>query len=298
MSLVTDAEGFSTVHCRNRSPLLTGNPAPAPGGKVRVNLFTEEFLKAGEDDLKEYSLDPSSHQPTKKAFRDDESSLVTAAVSTTSASSPARASMYSKKRVALASPAKFDTEKQKQKEEGGHPVASKILHSAVRKQEGVRTMEEMVQSMEEYKAAQKAKMAPLEQLVNEEEQESLAKEAARLLRIEEKGEHYAGIAQAKDARDHQAKGDKEEEDTTDEESLDPGGIYSRKSDKDDGSFGYHDSEASSADEDEEEFGEGASGCSPLVRGWFKPDDAFAAESFEWMKEVERRGTFDKKGSSC
>jgi hypothetical protein len=34
MSMVTDAEGFSTVNCRNRSPLLTGNPAPAPGSKV------------------------------------------------------------------------------------------------------------------------------------------------------------------------------------------------------------------------------------------------------------------------
>jgi len=35
MSLVTDSEGFFTVNRRNRSPLLTGNPAPAPGGKVR-----------------------------------------------------------------------------------------------------------------------------------------------------------------------------------------------------------------------------------------------------------------------
>ena len=60
---------------------------------MRVNLFTEDFQKAGEDDLKEYSLDPSSRQPTKKAFRGDESSLVTAAVSTTSARSPARASI-------------------------------------------------------------------------------------------------------------------------------------------------------------------------------------------------------------
>ncbi len=219
---------------------------------------------AGEDDLKEYSLDPSSRQPTKKAFCGNKSSLVTAAVSTTSASSPARASMYTKKRVALASPAKFGTEKQKQKNEGGHPVASKILPSAVRKQEGVQAMEEMVRSMEEYKAAQKPKMAPLEQVVNKEEQESLAKEAARLLRLKAIGEHYAGIARAKVARDHQAKGDEEEEDTTDGESLDPGGIYSRQSNKGDGSFSYHESEASSADENEEEFGEGASGCSLLV----------------------------------
>ena len=133
-----------------------------------------------------------------------------------------------------------------------------------------------------------------EQLVNEEEQESLVKEAARLLQIKAKGEHYAGIAQAKVASDHQAKGDEEVEDTTDGESLDPGGIYSRQSYKDDSSFSYHDSEASSADEDEEELDEGASGFSPQVRGRFETDDAFAAESFEWMKEVESRGIFDKK----
>jgi hypothetical protein len=41
-------------------------------------------------------------------------------------------------------------------------------------------MEEMECSREEDKATRKAKMAPLKQLVNEEEQESSAKEAARL----------------------------------------------------------------------------------------------------------------------
>ena len=34
MSLVTDSEGFFTVNRRNKSPLLTGKTAPAPGGKV------------------------------------------------------------------------------------------------------------------------------------------------------------------------------------------------------------------------------------------------------------------------
>ncbi len=90
----------------------------------------------------------------------------------------------------------------------------------------------------------------------------------------------------------QAKDDNEDDDTTDEDSLDPGGIYSRKSDED-GSFSYHDSEASTADEDEEEFGKGASGCSPLVKGRSEPDEEIDLDSFEWMKEVESRGTFDK-----
>jgi hypothetical protein len=138
----------------------------------------EEFLNAGEDDLKEYSLDPSTRQPTKKAFHSKETSLVTAALSTTSKVSPARVSIYTRKRAALASPAKFGTERQKDK--GNHPFASKISPSTVCKQEFDQTMEEMERSREEDKATRKAKMAPLEQLVNKEEQESSAKEAARL----------------------------------------------------------------------------------------------------------------------
>jgi hypothetical protein len=80
----------------------------------------------------------------------------------------------------------------------------------------------------------------------------------------------------------------------DEDGLDPGGIYSRQSKEDDGSFSYHDSEASTADDDEEEFGEGVSGCSPLVMGWYEPDEELEMKSFKWMKEVESRGAFDKK----
>ena len=151
--------------------------------------------------------------------------------------------------------------------------------------------------MEEYKARQKEKMAPLERVVNEEEQESLAKEAAKLVRRKEKEAHYAGIARAKIARETthqighlQAKGEDEDDDTKDEDSLDPGGIYNRQSDED-GSFSYHDSEASTADDDEEEFGEGDSGCSPLV-GISKPEEEMELDSFEWMKEVESRGAFD------
>ena len=65
----------------------------------------------------------------------------------------------------------------------------------------------------------------------------------------------------------QAKGDNEDDDTMDKDGLDPGGIYSRQSDED-GSLSYHNSEASTADEDEEEFREGASGCSPFVKGCY------------------------------
>ncbi len=123
---------------------------------------------------------PVSQQ--KKAFRSDESSLVTAAVSTTSAASPARASRYTKKRVALASPAKFGT---------GKLAAPIDLPSEVRTQEVVRTMEESGLSMEEYKARQKVEMAPMERVGNKKEQKRLAKEAAILVGKEA---NYAGVA--------------------------------------------------------------------------------------------------------
>jgi hypothetical protein len=109
------------------------------------------------------------------------------------------------------------------------------------------------------------------------------------------------LAQAKVAQEfakkqsghHQVRGDDEEEDT-DNEGIDPGSIYSRQSDENDGSFSYHESEATLDDEDEEEFGEGASGCSPSLMGRFKPDDTFEEEPFDWLKEVDSRGTYDKE----
>ena len=90
----------------------------------------------------------------------------------------------------------------------------------------------------------------------------------------------------------QATDDNKDDNTSYESGLDPGGIYSRQSDEDDGSFSYHDSEASTADNYEEEFGEGASGCSPPAMGRYEPDEGLALESFSWMKEIESRGTFD------
>ena len=160
-------------------------------------------------------------------------------------------------------------------------------------------MEESELSMEEYKARQKVKMAPLERVGNKKEQERLAKEAASLVRIKGKEANYAGVARAKVTRalkeqicHRQATGDDDDDDTSDDGGLDPGGIYNRQSDEDDGSFSYHDSEASTDDDDEGEFGEGASGCSPLDMGRYDPDEALELDTFKWMKEVESRGTVD------
>jgi hypothetical protein len=48
------------------------------------------------------------------------------------------------------------------------------------------------------------------------------------------------------------------------------------------------------DKDKEEFSKGASGCSLLLMGWYEPDDAFEEEPFNWLKEVDSRGTYDEK----
>ncbi len=120
-----DAEGFSIVNCRSSSPSLRANPAPTPRDRSQVNLFTEEFLNAGgEEDLKDYSLNPTPHQLTKKAFFGKKTYLVTAALSTTTAISSACVSIYTNKRAALASPAKFGTKQQKGK--GNHPASKKF----------------------------------------------------------------------------------------------------------------------------------------------------------------------------
>jgi hypothetical protein len=103
---------------------------------------------------------------------------VTATLLTTTAISPARVSIYTNKRAALASPAKFGTNQHNVK--GDHCVAPKIFPSAECKQEFNQTMEENERLREEDKVVQKARTAPLEQLVDEDEQRSATREAARL----------------------------------------------------------------------------------------------------------------------
>ncbi len=93
-----------------------------------------------------------------------------------------------KKRAALASPAKFGTEQQNVK--GNHRVAPKISPSAECKQEFDQTMEENECLREEDKAVPKARTAPLEQLLDEEEQRSTAREAARLSQIKAMGDLF------------------------------------------------------------------------------------------------------------
>jgi hypothetical protein len=298
MSSIKDAEEFTIVYHLSDSPSLKANSAPMTRDGSQVNLFMEEFQNTGgEDDLKEYSLDPTTQQSMKKAFRGKKTSLVTAALSTTTVVSPARVIIYANIRAALASPAKFITEQQNFK--GDHRVAPKISSSAERKQGFNQTMEENKRLREENEAVRKARMAPLEQLVDKEEQRSAAREAASLSQIKAMGDLFYETAQAKVTKEDALKQDKQvqekvNEEDSDNEGIDPGGIYSGQHEKDDdSSYSVHDSEASDG-KGMEELGKGASGCSPLLMGRSKPDDAFEKEPFNWLKEIDSRGTYDKK----
>ncbi len=187
MSNVTDAEGFKIINRRSSSPSGSSpkpNIPPAIKGQVRRggNPFTDDFLRnGGKWDLADYTLDPSSCQPTKKAFHGEETTLVTAALSTTTAASPARVSIYTKKQATLASPAKFGFGNNKDKDD--HLKASQIPSSVERKQEFDKTMDEKECLWDEDDAARKARSAPLYCLVDEVERESAATEAAQLNQI-------------------------------------------------------------------------------------------------------------------
>jgi hypothetical protein len=293
MSTITDAEGYTVINRRSGPPTLKATPASTPRDGPRVNLFTEDFLNAREDKqsyLMGYSFDPSTRQLTKKAFRGEGTPLVTAASSTSTATSPARMSIYTNKRAALASPTKFGTKQQPSK--GDHSRIAKISSSAERKSEFNRTLEELERSREIDKAARRAKTAPLEQMVDDKEQRSDAKEAARVNQIKELGNLFYKSAQAKVDKEYaleqdvqQARGGEEEEEETDIEDVNPGCIYSREHEKEDNSYSFHESEASSDNDDGEEFGEGVSGHSPLSMGRYKPDAAFADDSLDWLHEI-------------
>jgi hypothetical protein len=250
MSAAMDADGYSVVSCRSGSPSLKAPPHKPKDG-TRVNLFTESFLNAGEDEqsnMMGYALDPSARQPTKKAFLGEGTPSVTAASSTSTAASPARVSIYTNKRAAMASPAKSGPERQPSK--GFRVGSTKSSTSIERKNEFDRTLEEVERSREDEEAVRSARMAPLEKLVDNKERRSDAKEVARATRIGKLGDRFYKAAREKVDKERapdrgvQSRGGEEEEEEIDFADGDTGGIYSREHGEDDESYSYHESEAS------------------------------------------------------
>jgi hypothetical protein len=147
-----------------------------------------------------YIHDPASCQPTKKSFRGaNASSLVTAAFSTSSFASPARISMYTNKRTALASPAK-----------GGAPIP-KDVETMSRKSLGAPMEETRKKTESPYaafdhsfdkqdflreskKVAQRLLMDPINKSIDEEENANTAKASTQASCIERHREQFENAA--------------------------------------------------------------------------------------------------------
>jgi hypothetical protein len=83
---------------------ITNNPNNDKYSSLLSSLISPFIGNQG--DLDAYISNPALHQPTKKAFCGSQALFVTAALSTSTSASSARISIYTKKRSALASPAK------------------------------------------------------------------------------------------------------------------------------------------------------------------------------------------------
>ena len=195
----------------------------------------------------------------------------------------------------MASPAKSGPE---QPSEGSRSQSTKTSSSAERKNDFDRTLEEVEGSRKDEEAMRRARMAPLEKMVDNKERRSDAKEAAKAKRIRELGDQFYRAAREKVDKELalervvQAQSGEEEEGEIHFEDGDTSGIYSRGHGEDDESYSYHESEASSDGNNEEEYGEGASGQSPLAIDQENSDSM--VDDLDWLHEVERRGKYDKK----
>jgi hypothetical protein len=93
-----------------------GNAKNTPRGEITNNPNNDKYSSlllslvppfiSNQEDLNAYISNPALRQPAKKAFHGGQALLVTAAFLTSTSASPARISIYTNKRSALASPAK------------------------------------------------------------------------------------------------------------------------------------------------------------------------------------------------
>jgi hypothetical protein len=83
---------------------ITNNPNDDKYSSLLSSLVPPFIGDQGDPDA--YISNPAMRQPTKKAFRGSQAPCVTAVLSTSTSASPARISIYTNKRSALASPAK------------------------------------------------------------------------------------------------------------------------------------------------------------------------------------------------
>jgi hypothetical protein len=302
MSSITDLDGFTTVShpggsstssppklCpQSCSPTRQGNE-----GGSRRNPFDNKFLTTFlpilsrritskhapteiESDLKAYMNDPDSCQPSKKALCKDQSLLITAAQSSSSSTSPAQISMYTKKRTALLSPTKGGLSLTPKNPPKGDARAvlpmNKNTPSNTQKKVFDSALENQELEREAENTAWKMMMASFNQIVKEAEEEDANKEDAWLARIEVLQKKFADAAHQKGR--YKSNNDPitnflaNNTNSNNNSGNDSGndGIYGTMEDNEDNDFSYHSSDGSAEEEenDQQVMGQNAVGTSPLA----------------------------------
>ncbi len=170
---------------------ITKNPndsSSPPLSLAPPSLFPPPLGNGG--DLDAYIRDPASRQPTKKSFSGIHASLVTAALLTSSSASPARISIYTNKKSALASPAKAGGVSIHKGAEtvSRRPLCAPMGDVMKEAEHGYaafdRSLDHQDLLRESNRVAWRLSMDPIDQLINKEEKVHAAKVTARASCIE------------------------------------------------------------------------------------------------------------------
>ncbi len=267
------AGGGKTVHENNHTLSHDKYAVPSLSLKTMAEI---------EFDLDEYANDPASHQPSKKALCADQTSLVTAAQSSSSSISPKQISIYSNKRNALSSPAKGGMLSHNIPHGRGQPqrippAMARITPKADLKEVFDDALEPQEAQWEAERSTRKERMAPYDKLVDDVEKEDKEKEAARLTRTKILREKFVEASQNKNPikmGDHDS-------------------ICDAESKEEDKEFSYHllDGSAKEEGEDYGKLGQDADGTSPMAtrsKRYKKEED----ELPNWLNEINLIQSYD------
>jgi hypothetical protein len=251
-----------------------------------------------QGDLDAYISNPALCQPTKKAFRRSQALLVTAALfDSTSAPPPARISIDTNKRSALASAEKGGVYISGNVENAPQNSLKVPLEQVTKDRKSTYCAKKMVfgHSSDEQELLQETKeescrllMAPLDRFMDKETQADTAQENACASHMKIQGEQFKNTARQNCNLPGVNYTDKGSETTSNhsnndanDDRVDNNGIYGGKNDDDDSNFTYHSSDW--LDEDDEDgdevLGNGADGTSPTMSTCGKDGQSFIEDSW-------------------
>ncbi len=256
--------------------------------------------------LDAYICDPSSRQPTKKSFRGFHASLVTAALLTSSSASPARISIYTNKRSALASPAKGGTSLHKCVGMISPAPIEEVFKEAEHDYSDFdRSLDEQELLRESDRVARRLLMKPIDLLFSKEEKVHATKENARASRIALRQEHFKNAAGKKINHSRATSSyvdlptaSTHSHDNSDDEELDNECIYGKEYDDTNEDFSYHSSDG--LDENDAGYdhplGNGIEGTSPPATAYSKDVQVLLGGHVEdlpnWLHEMDANQNYD------